>query len=180
LPATLPASLEHAGRPAEEAAASGQVVASHYEARAARFGGELGTAEEMYKPRALRIRGPNGEAPEPVAPPKPKIVMPGEGAVPERANQSLLDFLAREGGLKPTADLKQMFGGDQNPTIPGAGRLFRKDGMSMDEALTKAKENSFILDPNDIQHTPGVENKGDQYRPLARSSGHDRRRGGRE
>jgi hypothetical protein len=97
-------------------------------------------------------------AEHPIAP-KPKIVMPGEGAKPERANQSLLDFLAREGGLKPTADLKQIFG-DQNPTIPGAGKLFRKDGMSMDQALTKAKESSFILDPNDIQHAPGVENKG--------------------
>jgi hypothetical protein len=151
--------LEHAGRPADEAIAAGQIVASHYEARAARFGGELGTAEEMYKAEGAKIRGPNGEAPEPVAPPKPKIVMPGEGAAPERANQSLLDFLAREGGLKPTADLQSIFGGE-NPTIPGAGRLFRKDGMTMDEALTKAKESSFILDPNDIQHAPGVENKG--------------------
>jgi hypothetical protein len=151
--------LEHAGRPADEAAAAGQIVASHYEARAARFGGELGTAEEMYKAEGAKIRGPNGEAPEPVAPPKPKIVMPGDGAKPERANQSLLDFLAREGGLKPTADLQSIFGGE-NPTIPGAGRLFRKDGMTMDEALTKAKESSFILDPNDIQHVPGVENKG--------------------
>jgi hypothetical protein len=151
--------LEHAGRPADEASAAGQVVASHYEARSARFGGELGTAEEMYKSEGASIRGPNGEAPEPVAAPKPKIVLPGEGAVPERANQSLLDFLAREGGLKPTADLKAIFG-DQNPTIPGAGKLFRKDGMSMDEALTKAKESSYVLDPNDIQHAPGVENKG--------------------
>lgn len=151
--------LEHAGRPAEEAIAAGQVVASHYEARAARFGGELGTAEEMYKTEGAKIRGPNGEAPEPVAPPKPKIIMPGSEAVAERPNQSLLDFLAREGGLKPTADLKQIFG-DQNPTIPGAGRLFRKDGMTMDQALTKAKESSYILDPNDIQHASGVENKG--------------------
>jgi hypothetical protein len=151
--------LEHAGRPADEASAAGQVVASHYEARAARFGGELGSAEEMYKSEGASIRGPNGEAPEPVEPPKPKIVLPGEGAAPERPNQSLLDFLAREGGLKPTADLKAIFG-DQNPTIPGAGKLFRKDGMSMDEALTKAKESSYVLDPNDIQHAPGVENKG--------------------
>ncbi|MCK1479330.1 hypothetical protein IVB27_32470 [Bradyrhizobium sp. 197] len=152
--------LTFAGRPAEEASASGQVIASHYEARAARFGGELGTAEELYKAEGAAIRGPNGEAPAPVVPPRPKIVMPGEGATPERANQSLLDFLAREGGLKPTEDLKQMFGGE-NPTIPGAGRLFRKDGMSMDEALTKAKENSFILDPNDIQHAPGAANRGE-------------------
>jgi GNAT superfamily N-acetyltransferase len=151
--------LQHAGRPPEEATAAGQVVASHYEARAARFGGELGTADEMYQAEGARIRGPNGEMPEPVPPPPVKVVLPGTEGKPVNPNQSLLDFLAREGGLKPTADLKQIFG-DKNPTIPGAGKLFRNDGLTLDEALTRAKENSFVLDPNDIQHTSGIENRG--------------------
>ena len=37
-----------AGRPAEEANAAAQLVAEHYAARAERFGGKNGTAEEMY------------------------------------------------------------------------------------------------------------------------------------
>jgi hypothetical protein len=37
-----------AGRPSEEANAAAQLVAEHYAARAERFGGKLGNAEEMY------------------------------------------------------------------------------------------------------------------------------------
>lgn len=40
--------FQEAGRPAKEADAVGALVQAHYEARASRFGGKLGTAEELY------------------------------------------------------------------------------------------------------------------------------------
>lgn len=49
--------LVEAGRPAEEADAAAQIVAAHYQARAQRFGGQLGTAEELYAREAPNIRG---------------------------------------------------------------------------------------------------------------------------
>jgi len=45
-----------AGRPAEEANAAAALVQAHYEARAARFGGAKGTAEEMYARDGADIR----------------------------------------------------------------------------------------------------------------------------
>jgi len=73
--------LVAAGRPVDEAAASAQVIASHYEARAARFGGELGTAEELYKREGAEIKPGKGVEPAPVeARPAPK---PIEGGVAE-------------------------------------------------------------------------------------------------
>jgi hypothetical protein len=41
--------LVAAGRPADEAAAAAQVIQAHYDARAERFGGQAGTASEMYQ-----------------------------------------------------------------------------------------------------------------------------------
>lgn len=59
--------LEALGRPADEAAEAGRLVAAHYEARAQRFGGALGSAQELYwtdmpdlrqgQPRAARPKG---------------------------------------------------------------------------------------------------------------------------
>lgn len=40
--------LTEAGRPLEEAEAAGKLIEAHYEARAARFSGKLGTAKELY------------------------------------------------------------------------------------------------------------------------------------
>lgn len=71
---------------------------------------------------------------------------------------SLFEFLASQGGLKPTADLRSIFGSKRGPFVPGFGPLLRPDGMDLDQALTKAKENSYVLDPNDIQHVQGIEN----------------------
>jgi hypothetical protein len=183
-----------AGRPAEEANASAQIIASHYQARAERFNGELGTAEELYRAEGADIRGGDGKPPvksEPIRPapesdvgavePAPKPLPGDAGAaepiktIPELKTAlrgraaadpqtwSLYEFLASEGGLKPTADLKSIFGG-KNPFIPGFGPLLRKGGLTMDEALTRAKENSYVLDPNDIQHVPGAANKGELTR----------------
>ncbi len=51
--------LVAAGRPEREARAHARIVAAHYEARASRFGGALGTAEDLYRQRAAEIRGPD-------------------------------------------------------------------------------------------------------------------------
>lgn len=48
--------LQTLGRPAEEADASAALVAAHYQARAERFGGKKGTAEEMYQRDAPTLR----------------------------------------------------------------------------------------------------------------------------
>ena len=45
-----------AGRPADEAQAAGQLIAAHYEARAARFEGQRGTAADLYREDAPDIR----------------------------------------------------------------------------------------------------------------------------
>ena len=174
--------LVAAGRPQAEAQASGQLIESHYQARAERFNGERGTAEELYNTEGADIRPGDGAAPvksEPIKPtegdagvtaeqPKP---LPGDAGaaepiatVPELKKAlrgraaadpqtwSLYEFLAKEGGLKPTADLKSIFGG-KNPFVPGFGPLLRESGLSMDEALTRAKEGSYVFDPNDLAHT---------------------------
>ena len=49
--------LAAAGRPPEEADAAAAVIAAHYEARAARFGGALGTPYELYQAEGAQIRG---------------------------------------------------------------------------------------------------------------------------
>lgn len=49
--------LVNAGRPREEAEAAAALVQAHYEARAARFGGFKGTAQEMYARDAPNIKG---------------------------------------------------------------------------------------------------------------------------
>ena len=58
-----------AGRPAEEAEASGQLIAARYVTRAGRFEGKLGTPEELYSREAAAIAGPTGKPQEPAQPP---------------------------------------------------------------------------------------------------------------
>lgn len=48
--------LTRAGRPAEEARAAAELTAAHYEARAARFSGALGTPEALYNAEGADIR----------------------------------------------------------------------------------------------------------------------------
>lgn len=54
-----------AGRPEAEAQAAGAIIAARYEARAARFNGALGTAQELYQREGAEIRGPGGMRPPP-------------------------------------------------------------------------------------------------------------------
>lgn len=55
--------LRAAGRPAEESDASGQLIAAHYEARAARFGGEKGNAYELFAQESPRIEAGKSRSP---------------------------------------------------------------------------------------------------------------------
>jgi len=50
--------LRAAGRPGEEADAAGQLIAAHYQARAARYEFQRGTAADMYRTEAPDIAGP--------------------------------------------------------------------------------------------------------------------------
>lgn len=62
-------------------------------------------------------------------------------------SQSLLEFLAGNGGLSATdplaSDLRSMFGGE-NPFIPGYGRLIRENGKKFDVAREAAAEGRYI------------------------------------
>lgn len=61
---------------------------------------------------------------------------------------NLFQFLASQGGLKRNGDLAAIF--DGNPFVPGRGRLLRDTGMTLDEALTRAREAGYIFDPGDV------------------------------
>jgi hypothetical protein len=64
--------LVAAGRPAEEAQAAAALVQAHYEARAERFGGTKGSAEDLYRADAPSVRAGRGvtaTAAEPVMEP---------------------------------------------------------------------------------------------------------------
>jgi hypothetical protein len=68
---------------------------------------------------------------------------------------SLYEHLASEGGLKPDPELRAIFGNDRGPFVPGFGPLLRKSGMSLDDALTTAKEGGYFIDPTDPAHGAG-------------------------
>lgn len=73
--------LTAAGRPPEEAAAAGKLVAARYEARATRLGGKAGSPEELYNREAALIRGRGGATPAPTgAPPTVAPTPAAEGA----------------------------------------------------------------------------------------------------
>lgn len=89
-----------AGRPPEEAAAAAQLIAARYVTRAGRFGGKLGTPEELYAREGAAIAGPKGE---PQAPSLPTN------------RQELADYFAKGG--KVEAAPKEM-AQDQEPIEP--------------------------------------------------------------
>lgn len=65
----------------------------------------------------------------------------------------LLEYLAARGGLKPTADLEQIFGKGVNPvlqTSAGARRLFNPKGMTLNDAFQAAKEGRYSFDAADV------------------------------
>lgn len=135
-----------AGRPAEEARAAGQLIAQRYITRAGRFGGALGTPEELYAREGALIRGPNGAAPRTTIATAPRVTI-REAVLPRE--QTAASYLAQRGGLARTPELEQIL--DKNPVIPGAGRLLRnKGGLSLDDALQALKEGGYLVDPGDL------------------------------
>jgi hypothetical protein len=75
-------------------------------------------------------------------------------AAADPATWSLYEHLASVGGLKPDPELRAIFGNDRGPFVPGFGPLLRKTGMSLDDALTTAKEGGYFIDPTDPAHAP--------------------------
>ena len=126
-------SLVKAGRPREEANLAGELYASRYAALSQRFNGRLGSPQDIYEllhPETLKQGQQSGQ----MLPKQPRTV--------DEAKLSLVPFLAARGGLKETPDLRHIF--DGNPAVPGRGRLFRKDGMTLDEAREAAAEAGYI------------------------------------
>ena len=70
-----------------------------------------------------------------------------------RKYPSLFEALADEGGLAPSGELNNIFD-KRNPFIPGFGRLIRKGGRTLDDALTAAKELGYLYDPNEHRAAP--------------------------
>ena len=122
-----------AGRPKAEAEAYGQLVANHYASLAQRFNGRLGTARDIYDREQAEILGQGQRSAQ---------VLPKQKRTVDEAKLSLVPFIAARGGLKETPDLRHIF--DGNPFVPGFGRLFRKDGMSLDAAREAAVEAGYL------------------------------------
>src|ERR1700688_330515 len=98
-----------AGRPAEEADASGQLIAARYVTRAGRFEGKLGTPEELYAKESADIASPKGLS----ATPQAKEM--AQGAEPKELFQaayhgSPYDFDAFDTGKIGTGEGAQVYG----------------------------------------------------------------------
>lgn len=120
--------LVAAGRPQDEANAAGTLLAARYETRAARFQGELGTAEELYRRDSAEIRGPGGRR----APPAP--ASPAAPAAPAaRASERLAaEFKPGPGPKAPEAPIPES---EIVTKAVGEGRTTRKH-LSLLEFIT--------------------------------------------
>ncbi len=137
-----------AGRPEEEAKAAGQLIAARYVTRAGRFGGKLGTAEELYAREGAAIAGATGRA---LAPKLPEPEAKPAGRKGKSTDEmSLFETLAQEGGLKPDPELEAIFGDKKGPAVKGFGKLVRPDGRTLDDALRVAKEHGYLFDASDV------------------------------
>jgi ribosomal protein S18 acetylase RimI-like enzyme len=151
-----------AGRPDAEAKAAGQLIAERYATRASRFGGKLGTAEELYNREGARIVGAGGAPAAPAAMPEPVAPVPmaekpikasdfGKAAKPDK-EISLLEFLSMK-GLAPSPELAAIFD-KENPRYgktgvvkQGGEKLIRDGGYTIDDALRAASEAGYFHDP---------------------------------
>jgi hypothetical protein len=154
--------LVNAGRPQEEADAAGEIIAAHYEARAQRFRGAKGSARDLYAAEAPKIIGEGQKFREAEANKGRGAHAPG--AEPRRAGggpaakpaeeRSVFEELAARGGLKPTPELRDLFGGGNgNRLVPGFGPLLRTGGMTLDQAVEALKESGHMFDVADLQGT---------------------------
>lgn len=85
--------------------------------------------------------------PDLVEKPKPR----GRGAA-HPDTLSLNEHLASQGGLKPDPELESIYGNKRGPFVSGFGPLIRKSGMSLDEALSSAKQHGYMSDPHDAEN----------------------------
>jgi hypothetical protein len=65
---------------------------------------------------------------------------------------SLNEHLASRGGLRPDPELEAIYGNKRGPFVPGFGPLIRKGGMSLDDALSSAKQHGYMFDPHDAEN----------------------------
>jgi hypothetical protein len=88
-----------------------------------------------------------GGTPEEKLPPivQVRVKAPRGPAAKDPDKYTLLEYLAKGGGLKPDPDALAAFSG-KRPFIPGFGPLFRPNGRSMDKALEFAVEGGYIHD----------------------------------
>ncbi|MGH6714575.1 MAG: hypothetical protein ACREDC_00125 [Bradyrhizobium sp.] len=117
-----------AGRPADEADAAAALVASHYEARAARFAGAKGTAEEMYRRDAPEIvaggeGGRGGAATGKIRLRTMELAQRGQGATALRNARNTITLFRKADAstfLHETghAWLEEMLGDARDPAAP--------------------------------------------------------------
>lgn len=81
------------------------------------------------------------------ATPKPR----GRGAA-HPDTLSLNEHLSSRGGLRPDPELEAIYGNKRGPFVPGFGPLIRKTGMSLDDALSSAKQHGYMSDPHDADN----------------------------
>jgi hypothetical protein len=107
-------------------------------------------AEAASGVQLARQRNPQATPEEPL-PPITEVTKraPRGPAAKDPEHYSLLEFLAKNGGLRPEPDTIAIFGG-KNPFIPGFGKLFRATGKSTDRALEAAVEAGYIHDQGRI------------------------------
>ena len=91
--------LKAAGRPEDEARASGDLIAARYATRATVMNGEIGTAEDLYRREGAVIRGGDG-TPRRV---KPESENPAERIMPlpVEANDAVKEALTRSADSEP-------------------------------------------------------------------------------
>ena len=131
--------LVRAGRPAEEAEATGQLLAARYLTRAARFDGALGSAEDLYSGTTSAIKGPGGKA---ALPSGVVDVQQTRASGPRQttAPQTLKAFLRAAGGLKD--DGGELRARDMSRTDPGL--VNNRAGLSLDRAREMAAEAGYL------------------------------------
>jgi hypothetical protein len=152
--------LVAAGRPAEEASAAGQVIASHYEARAARFEGALGTADELYAAEGARIKP--GKGVEPAASdvvPEPKPLEGGSAAPIDKEFAQIKrgKINLRDGEVQPVITLFK--DANESTFIHETGHQWLEELMR-DAQHTKAPE-SLLADSKSVLDWLGVEKASD-------------------
>ena len=129
-----------AGRPAEEAAASGQLLAARYLTRAARFNGALGTAEDLYARNGAAIRSPGTRTLKPAGAPVEVRAPRTPGRRADGEPQSLVAFLRAAGGLKD--DAGELRARDMHRQFPGLVNNAR--GLGLDSAREMAAEAGYL------------------------------------